>query len=123
MALQLAEPDTSAARTSTARASYGHEPDVLTRVGHADVAALERGYAASAAVGGYSPHFHDQVGAREYRGHDGIRQSLGLYQLVFSDGDLRIHVEDQVTEGHHVASHWARRATIAIARSGSGGSA
>jgi predicted ester cyclase len=54
----------------------------------------------------YSPYFHDHVNAREYHGHDGIRQSLGLYQLVFSDGDLRIHVEDQVTEGDHVASRW-----------------
>ena len=46
---------------------------------------------ASAAVGVYSPDFHDHVNAREYHGHEGIRQSLGLYQLVFSDGDLREH--------------------------------
>jgi hypothetical protein len=51
----------------------------------------------SAAVGVYSRDFRDHVNARDYRGHEGIRQSLGLYQLVFSDGDLRIHVEDQVT--------------------------
>jgi predicted ester cyclase len=61
---------------------------------------------ASAAVGVYSPGFHDHVNAGEYHGHDGIRRSLGLYQLVFSDGDLRIHVEDQVTEGDRVASRW-----------------
>ena len=61
---------------------------------------------ASAAVGVYSPHFHDHVNAREYHGHEGIRQSLGLYQLVFSNGDLRIRVEDQVTEGERVASRW-----------------
>jgi len=60
----------------------------------------------SAAVGVYSPDFHDHVNASEYRGHDGIRQSLGLYQLVFSDGDLRIRVEDQVSEGERVASRW-----------------
>ena len=60
----------------------------------------------SAAVGVYSPTFHDHVNASEYRGHDGIRKSLGLYQLVFSDGDLRIHVQDQVTEGNSVASRW-----------------
>jgi predicted ester cyclase len=65
-----------------------------------------RGGHASAAVGVYSPDFHDHVNASEYRGHDGIRKSLGLYQLVFSDGDLRIHVEDQVTEGERVASRW-----------------
>ena len=61
---------------------------------------------AKAAVGVYSETFRDHVNAAEYRGHDGIRKSLGLYQLVFSDGDLRIHVEDQVTEGDRVASRW-----------------
>jgi predicted ester cyclase len=68
--------------------------------------ALERvcsGSDPSAAVGVY---FHDHVNATEYRGHEGIRRSLGLYQLVFSDGDLRIRVEDQVTEGERVASRW-----------------
>lgn len=60
----------------------------------------------SAAVGVYSRDFRDHVNAAEYRGHEGIRQSLGLYQLVFIDGDLRIHVQDQVTEGHSVASRW-----------------
>jgi predicted ester cyclase len=61
---------------------------------------------ASAAVGVYSSDFHDHVNALEYRGHEGIRQSLGLYQLVFSDGDLRIRVEEQVTEADRVASRW-----------------
>jgi predicted ester cyclase len=61
---------------------------------------------ASAAVGVYSPDFHDHVNAGEYHGHHGIRRSLGLYQLVFSDGDLRIRVEDQVSEGKRVASRW-----------------
>ena len=61
---------------------------------------------ASAAVGVYSPDFHDHVNAREYRGYDGIRQSLGGYQLVFSDGDLTIRVEEQVSEGERVASRW-----------------
>jgi predicted ester cyclase len=64
------------------------------------------GGAVSAAVGVYSPDFHDHVNAAEYHGHDGIRKSLGLYQLVFSDGDLQIRVEDQVTEGDRVASRW-----------------
>ncbi len=61
---------------------------------------------ASAAVGVYGRDFYDHVNAREYHGHEGIRQSLGLYQLVFNDGDLRIRVEDQVTEGERVASRW-----------------
>lgn len=71
--------------------------------------ALERvcsGSDPSAAVGVYSADFRDHVNAREYEGLDGIRQSLGMYQLVFSDGDLRIRVEDQVTEGDRVASRW-----------------
>jgi predicted ester cyclase len=71
--------------------------------------ALERvcsGSDPSAAVGVYSTDFRDHVNARDYSGHDGIRRSLGVYQLVFSDGDLRIRVEDQVTEGDRVASRW-----------------
>ena len=71
--------------------------------------ALERvcsGSDSSAAVGVYSTDFRDHVNASEYHGHAGIRRSLGLYQLVFSDGDLRIRVEDQVTEGDRVASRW-----------------
>ncbi len=60
----------------------------------------------TAAVGVYSSEFRDHVNARDYRGHEGISESLALYQLVFSDGDLRIRVEDQVTEGDKVASRW-----------------
>ena len=60
----------------------------------------------SAAVGVYSVDFRDHVNAREYHGHEGIKQSLGSYQFVFSDGDLRIRVEDQLTEGDRVASRW-----------------
>jgi hypothetical protein len=81
-----------------------HDPTGLARD------ALERvcsGSDPSAAVGVYSADFRDHVNAREYRGHDGIRRSLGVYQLVFSDGDLRIRVEDQVSEGDRVASRWA----------------
>lgn len=71
--------------------------------------ALERvcsGSDPSAAEGVYSPRFRDHVNGRNYEGHDGIRQSLALYQLVFRDGDLEIRVEDQVTEGDKVASRW-----------------
>ena len=58
------------------------------------------------AVGVYSYEFLDHVNARDYRGHEGIRQSLALYQLLFRDGDLRITVEDQVAEGDRVVSRW-----------------
>lgn len=60
----------------------------------------------AAAAGVYSRNFLDHVNARDYRGHEGIAQSLGLYQLVFRDGDLRIRVEDQVAEGDRVVSRW-----------------
>jgi hypothetical protein len=71
--------------------------------------ALERvcaGSDATAAVGIYSPAFRDHVNGRSYLGHEGIRQSLALYQLVFRDGDLRIRVEDQVAAGNKVVSRW-----------------
>jgi predicted ester cyclase len=71
--------------------------------------ALERvcsGSDPSAARGVYSDRFRDHVNGRDYEGHDGIRESLALYQLVFRDGDLQIRVEDQVTEGNKVASRW-----------------
>jgi predicted ester cyclase len=83
----------------------------MTASHHTDLArhALEQvcsGGDVSAAAGVYSHDFHDHVNASEYRGHEGIRQSLGLYQLAFSDGDLCIRVEDQVSEGERVASRW-----------------
>jgi predicted ester cyclase len=71
--------------------------------------ALERvcsGKDPSAAVGVYSQAFRDHVNGRDYEGHEGIRQSLALYQLVFRDGDLQIRVEDQVSEGDKVVSRW-----------------
>ncbi len=60
----------------------------------------------SAARGVYSADFLDHVNARDYRGAEGIVQSLALYQLLFRDGDLRINVEDQVSEGDRVVSRW-----------------
>jgi predicted ester cyclase len=58
------------------------------------------------AEGVYSRDFLDHVNTRDYRGHDGIRESLALYQLLFRDGDLSIRVEDQVAEGDRVVSRW-----------------
>jgi predicted ester cyclase len=60
----------------------------------------------AAAVGVYSPHFLDHVNARDYHGHDGIRRSLALYQLLLADGDLQIRVVDQVSEHDRVVSRW-----------------
>jgi SnoaL-like polyketide cyclase len=60
----------------------------------------------AAAEGVYSPDFLDHVNARDYRGHEGIAKSLARYQLAFRDGDLRVRVEQQVTEGDRVCSRW-----------------
>jgi len=79
------------------------EPTALARLALEQVCS---GGDPTAAVGIYSSEFRDHVNARECRGHEGIRESLALYQLVFSDGDLRIRVEEQVTEGDKVASRW-----------------
>jgi predicted ester cyclase len=71
--------------------------------------ALERvcaGSDLSAAEGVYSLSFRDHVNGRDYAGHEGIRRSLALYQLVFRDGDLQIRVVDQVSEGDKVVSRW-----------------
>ena len=58
------------------------------------------------AAGVYSRDFLDHVNARDHHGHEGIRESLALYQLLFRDGDLSIRVEDQVAEGDRVVSRW-----------------
>src|SRR5436190_6015428 len=57
----------------------------------------------------YSADFIDHVNEMEYRGQEGIRQSVGLYHLVFTD--LRIRVEDQVVEGDRVVSRWTAEGT------------
>lgn len=79
------------------------EPTALARLALEQVCS---GGDPTAAVGIYSSEFRDHVNARQSRGHEGIRESLAIYQLVFSDGDLRIRVEEQVTEGDKVASRW-----------------
>jgi predicted ester cyclase len=57
----------------------------------------------------YHPEFVDHVNALEYRGHEGARRSVALYQELFPD--LRFDVEDQVSEGARVASRWALHGT------------
>jgi ketosteroid isomerase-like protein len=57
----------------------------------------------------YHPEFVDHVNAREYRGHEGARQSVALYLELFED--LRFAVEDQVSEGDKVASRWTLHGT------------
>jgi predicted ester cyclase len=57
----------------------------------------------------YGPDFIDHVNEMEYRGQESIRQSVGLYLLVFTD--LRIRVEDQIAEGDRVVSRWTAEGT------------
>src|SRR4051794_23474123 len=57
----------------------------------------------------YSRDFVDHVNASEYRGLEGARRSVGLYQQLFDD--LRFEVLQQVTEGDSVASRWALHGT------------
>jgi predicted ester cyclase len=52
----------------------------------------------------YAPDFVDHVNAMDLHGHDGIRQSTGLYRALFDD--LQIRVVDQVSERDRVVSRW-----------------
>jgi predicted ester cyclase len=57
----------------------------------------------------YHSDFIDHVNRMEFRGHTGIRESVGIYRAIFPD--LRIDVEDQVTEGDLVTSRWTMLGT------------
>jgi predicted ester cyclase len=57
----------------------------------------------------YRSDFIDHVNRMEFRGHTGIRESVGIYHAIFPD--LRIEVEDQVTEGDLVTSRWTMHGT------------
>jgi predicted ester cyclase len=57
----------------------------------------------------YSPAFRDHVNSLEFRGLEGVRQSVGMYRAVFPD--LEIQVDDQVVDGDRVASRWTARGT------------
>ena len=63
----------------------------------------------AAAEGLYSPGFVDHVNDLDYHGHDGIRESVGLYRRVLPD--LRVDVVDQVSEGDRVVSRWVAEGT------------
>jgi predicted ester cyclase len=85
------------------------EQQALSPTEHATIArdALEQicSGARIADVGDYySPKFVDHVNASEYRGLEGARQSVRLYQELFDD--LRFEVLQQVSEGDTVASRW-----------------
>jgi predicted ester cyclase len=52
----------------------------------------------------YSSHFIDHVNGAEYRGYEGIRQSVQGYARVLSD--LRIEVKDQAIDTDRVTSRF-----------------
>ena len=58
----------------------------------------------------YSSEFVDHVNGREFRGLEGVRQSVDLYTKVLAD--LTLVVEDQVTEGDRVTSRFVVSGTI-----------
>ena len=89
------------AQSQTTRSDRAHAREALERVCARGDFEAARDY--------YSPDFIDHVNEMEYRGQDGIRQSAGLYHLVFSD--LRIRVEDQIVEGDRVVSRWTAEGT------------
>jgi predicted ester cyclase len=81
-------------------------PDQAQELARGALESVCAGGDAAAAEGVYSRSFHDHVNGRDYVGHEGIRRSLALYQLVFRDGDLQIRVVEQVSEGDKVVSRW-----------------
>jgi predicted ester cyclase len=52
----------------------------------------------------YREDFLDHVNALEFRGLDGVRESVSLYRQTFAE--LRITVDDQIAEGDRVANRW-----------------
>jgi len=52
----------------------------------------------------YAPNFVDHVNAMEHRGHDGVREWVGLYKRIFDD--LSFTTEQQVAEGDRDVTHW-----------------
>jgi predicted ester cyclase len=52
----------------------------------------------------YSPRFTDHVNDFEYRGLEGVAESVKLYRLVIPD--LQMTVEEQVDDGERIVSRW-----------------
>lgn len=82
----------------------------------ADVTALAREALETACSGQidripdfYDEAFVDHVNAMVFRGHAGARESVGFYRSLFDD--LRIDVDEQVTQGNRVATRWTLHGT------------
>jgi predicted ester cyclase len=52
----------------------------------------------------FDPSFVDHVNDMTFHGHDGGRESVAFYLAIFKN--LKMGVEEQVTEGNRVASRW-----------------
>ena len=57
----------------------------------------------------YADDFVDHVNALEFRGQEGIAESVALYRAIFDD--LRIDVVDQFGDGDRVVSRWTLSGT------------
>jgi predicted ester cyclase len=57
----------------------------------------------------YHPEFEDHVNAAEFRGFEGIEQSVSMYRQMFDD--LVVTVDDQIAEGDRVVSRWTMGGT------------
>ncbi len=52
----------------------------------------------------YAPDFTDHINEMTFRGYQGGEESVSFYLAIFKD--LRMGVEEQITEGNRVASRW-----------------
>lgn len=57
----------------------------------------------------YSPDFVDHINDMTFHGYEGGIESLAFYKTLFKD--YRMGVEEQLTEGHRVASRWVLNGT------------
>lgn len=57
----------------------------------------------------FSPNFIDHVNDMTFYGYDGGRESIAFYLAIFKN--LRMGVEEQLTEGNRVASRWVMTGT------------
>lgn len=57
----------------------------------------------------FSPDFVDHVNDMTFYGYDGGRESIAFYLAIFKN--LRMGVEEQLTDGNRVASRWVMTGT------------
>lgn len=57
----------------------------------------------------YHPDFVDHVNDTTFRGYEGGQESVAFYRAIFKH--LRLRAEEQIAEGHRVASRWVLTGT------------